>query len=179
MIISGKQFKELESIAKKEFTKFKKRKCKEKQCSNTLRGCLVGIIGEEAAAMFITEQAGNGLERISQLGMKERTTPRYKARCDIACKVGDKHYAYEVKSINKGSVRGQITPYHLSKYASNKIDAVIFVEVTLFDEYAECEVYLHASPKEIKGWNKVNNMFGTCCYTHPSYEDDAFMVGKY
>ncbi len=173
-IIEATRFNELKAIAKKEAARFKRRKNHSATCANTLQSCLVGIMAEEAAAMFVVEQGGKELERITQLGIQQRMEPKKKVSGDIAGSRNGKMFRFDVRGIRKGQVKGQIARLPYSSVGM-RIDNVIFVEVELLDDSAVCDVYLVASPSDITTWEKINNSYGKGCFTHPDYAQQAFL----
>ena len=161
--IDGSLFKISKLIAELDYENYTKKKGSG-QNPNALRGCLVGVIGERAVFLYLNDRKYTD---IIPYGMRERETGKkdwnnadihFKNKTGRECKA-------EVKTIRKGSPRGQITVIHGDKYLKEEIDAVFFVEIILFDKSADCTVYEILEPSKIVALPVRNNFFGIACYT--------------
>lgn len=168
--IRGKLFRILDQLAYKEYKKWEtinKNKGR-KQCFNSPKSCIVGLLSEYAVKLYIKEQRNENMRKVILKAFKERTDKNFMSDCDLLVEMCDKEFKVEVKGITKGQFRGQITPYHVNKYKKLNTDVVFFVEVD-FDyekEEAECIIYLKTTPDEILKWNIEKNHYGKDCYTY-------------
>lgn len=162
------------ALATKDFEHWEKKRGGRRQCTNTMKGCISGVASEFASIMYIKQQLNEqGYEfEIKPWGLMERRDGKRYNQPDIVVDIKDKGFiGVEVKSVNKGYPKGQITPYHTDKYIKDKIFKVFFVEVfhNTVEKTIEATVYISASPKNIKDWKTKTNCYGNVCYTHEDY----------
>ncbi len=174
--IDTERFNQIKEIATLDFERWEERNTGKKQCYNSMKGCLVGALAEEAAGQYIeqgySEKGFNMANfKIEMNGHTERKTGKQLFdKADIEVVGKQRNHKYEVKGIAAGQPRGQVTIYHGNKYLKNGVDRVIFVEVQVIGETAECYIYLNESPTEIvNNWTVRPNRFKNPCYTYPAY----------
>jgi hypothetical protein len=158
--IDNARFKLLKKIAEVEKENWDK-KSGEKQCKNTVKSCLTGILAEYAAKIYIYKTTNPTYLR--HYGLAERITGKSFNKCDIETEI----FKVEVKGVSLGQPQGQIYKYHNDKYIKNGIDYVYFVSVNVKkDDTAECIIYLIERPEKIKEWPEKPNLYGDLCLTY-------------
>ncbi len=170
----GGEFNKLAQIANKDFLHWEAKKSGQKQCFNTFNSCMVGVLAEATVAKYAKDVYGKtqGFS-IRKWGMSERTQSKpFYSKPDIEVNLPDYTFNIEVKGITFGQQKGQILPYHISKYIKAGVNMVVFVEV-LYDlnqETASCEIYCKESPRVIaKTWEMLPNKYNKTCHTNPKF----------
>lgn len=166
--VEGLLFKVSKALAKQDFENWNNKKG-ERQNKNKEYSCLVGILAERAAEKHLNYKRKEQIKENIMNGIKERETGKFIGNGDIICVTDKKDYKIECKGITKGQRRGQVTVYHIDKYEKEKVDFVFFIEVEIFADYAECNVY-HVDTVENIKYNKEKycispNYYGQDCYT--------------
>lgn len=161
-------FKVSKALAKVDFERWENKKG-ERQNKNKEYSCLVGILAERAVEIHLNKHRSHIIKQNIMNGIKERESGKFIGNGDIICKTELKDWKIEVKGITKGQNMGQITVYHTDKYVKENTDLVFFVEIKVYSEFAECNVYHIDSVDTIKN-NKMRyciakNHYGDNCYT--------------
>lgn len=141
------------------------------QCSRDSRA--LGVIGEIAATEYLR----------GMYGVKRTVIPM-----GIVARSGGGHHAYgmgdiitidssqsqdvrafEVKSRTAGTGKGNIIRCDSAEeYVKQGITRVIFVDVDIKEDRAECSIAGYVLPEDILSWDVVTNGMGQECYIMPT-----------